>query len=1665
MLTVWFGTGVARAQDEDHDPPTIHTISPLDGAIVGSATSTISAGFTDGAQGTGVNPGGTLFLVDSVNRTSEAQHDESELSWTPTAALAEGTHQISLYVEDLAGNGTTRNWSFIVDTLPPQLEIDPFPDPFPSQSAVIEATAYYSDAGSGLDVQSFNMAFGIGIGGVPSCNRGPEFATCISPPLKSGTHTVTASIRDLAGRFTTVATTLNLIVDTKGPEVRILSPEEGSVGNDPAIEVSGVVSDEADEVERVELNGIVIPHGNGTFAGEATLSEGQNLLTVVAFDRAGNSEASQVNVTLDSTAPTVSDLLPADGSHVIDSTPLVSATFSDGGVGLALSLTQLLVDLVDRTVEVTVSPTGIQWTPATPLEDGPHAVELHVVDEVGNVAITNWSFGVDTTAPSVTIDPFEDPFLSDSAVVQVSLSFLDGFAGSGIDASSLEIAIDGTPFENSCTVLSATATCLTPPLVTGPHSIVASIADLVGNEGTDTEPLNVIVDVAAPVVEILAPVDGSYQNVATVEISGTVTDDGPIDRVELDGQPIDLVDGAFSVQRTLEAGSNLFTVVAVDMTGRPGLDSVLVRLDGDAPVLTIDEPTDGQLSNVPTIRVTGRADDPAGIALVAVGGVPVVLTNGRFDTLMPLAEGANPILIEATDGAGNLASASRSVTYLAVPAIEITSPADLSWIAQTTVDVLGTVTEGSTVTVNGVTAVVTGGSYTAQDVPLIEGGNLITATAISTTGSAATDHVEVVRDLTAPTITLSTPVDGEVTSESAIPVAGLVNDLVVGTVNASEVEVRVNGQPAAVANRQFLLPNLELASGANLITVEAEDESGNISTATVTVNRQVPTGATIEIISGNLQTGLIEVALAQPLVARVLDAVGAPVAGVPVVFRVDGGDGSLGNGQRSQVVPTDGAGLASATFELGEYAGAASQRVRAAAVGYGEVVFRATATPGPAVQIVADAGSQQLGTAGGSVPRPFVAAVTDAGSNRLEGVPVRFTVVKGNGHFGSSATEVVVPTDSDGRAITSFVLGTDDGIANNVVVAKIDGLPEGPSAAFVASGWAAGDPAATTIVGQVLDNQNEPVPDVTMRVKNDPLMRTAVADENGFFRMTSAPVGTVYLIADGSTATRPGAWADLEYVVTTVPGRENDLGRPVYLLPIDIGNGVYISETQGGTVELENYPGLALEIAAGSVTFPGGSRTGVISVTAVHSDRVPKTPNFGQQPQLIVTIQPAGARFDPPARMTLPNLEGLPPGTVTEMYSFDHDLSQFVAIGPATVSDDATVLTSNPGVGVIKAGWHAGGDPVPTGSACNCGPCGTCVGGVCVAACPLPGASVPSWLGPDSLAMCPRPCEDNNPCTSGGDGPGYCSGGTCEGDPFQIDAIEGPCVAAANQSVTFTAIANFPELAHWSAPAGMPTSDEGSSFTTYFDGSRPAYTVSAFCPSAGNDARKSVVVAPACTQAEPTLFSLAPLFQMGPGADSTTAGMFEPYWQFAKKLESCVDSGRWCFELMEVGEQHYLWWGLNPSFFNRINVTQEDLSAVNENSCQDILNDLTPVSEACPEHLQGLTACAPYTQYISWPAIAAHEAAHESYYLTLFFPPFLTSISQGDPLITPNDCTDCYSTPPLAEIRQRLKDRHDARYSAFINAQGTQLHVNAYAIENQYLSGLRAMIQGHPSCQ
>jgi hypothetical protein len=1030
---------------------------------------------------------------------------------------------------------------------------------------------------------------------------------------------------------------------------------------------------------------------------------------VVALGALRIDEGSVVRfVKLDRTPPVLSSLAPADASLLATATPAISGQLADDLSGVDPTSFKLTLDGVDRSAATRVSAATFDFTPAVPLADGAHTVTATVADHAGNLAQARWSFTTDITPPSLAITSPGAQVAAGSAV-PITVAYAD--ATSGLDLGSLRVSLDGADLTASCTAGAASASCSAAPPALGSHGLAASVRDRAGNAATATSSFQVVAP--APTITILNPKDRSFTRTPSVHVTGTFTGQGA--SVTVNGLPA-AIDGkgGFAADVVLTEGLNPIVAVVTDAQGSQAASNELLGLDTQRPTLSLIAPTPGSLTNQAQVRFTGAAaDSGSGIASVTVAGNPVVLAGGLFDTVVPVAEGLNQIVVRAVDLAGNEQTTQVPVTRFSVPSVSITSPADLSYMSSTTVTVSGSLSGAVAVSVNGVPAVVAGTTFSALGVPLVEGGNTLTATATDARGRAGIASINVVRDLTPPRVAIYTPAAGATVSAGAVTVAGLVNDIVAGTVNAGNVAVTVNGVPARVANRSFLVEGVPLRPGDNTLTAVAVDAAGNQGQASISVRQASVAGPRIVPVTGGSQTAIVGNVLPQPLVAQLLDAAGQPAPGKLVLFRVRGSDGSLDGGKRGVAATTDASGQALAHFTLGTRAGAGNQVVEATAVGFaGPAAFLASALPGPPALIVVDSGDQQLGVAGQALPRPLVAAIVDSGSNRLAGVAATFRVVKGSGHFANGLASLSLTSDSDGRLIVPFVTDPAEAVAGNVVEASIDALPGGPKASFVASTLAAGDPAQTAVSGVVLDNSNLPVAGVTLRIRDTTL--TVVTDVQGHFRIAPVVPGTVKLIVDGSTATRPGAWPDLEFDVTTVPGRDNALRMPVYLLPLDLATGVQVDETHGGTLRLPQLPGFALEIQPGSVSFPGGGRSGLVSVTVVHGDKVPMVPNFGQQPRLIVTIQPAGARFDPPARLTLPNVEGLLPGQVTEFYSFDHDLGHFVSIGPGTVSDDGTVVTSNVGVGIVKAGWHCCGFPQGSGAPNHCPDCTDCTGDQCL---------------------------------------------------------------------------------------------------------------------------------------------------------------------------------------------------------------------------------------------------------------------------------------------------------------------------------------------------------------
>ncbi|MBL0038363.1 MAG: hypothetical protein IPP36_06860 [Nitrosomonadales bacterium] len=169
--------------------------------------------------------------------------------------------------------------------------------------------------------------------------------------------------------------------------------------------------------------------------------------------------------------------------------------------------------------------------------------------------------------------------------------------------------------------------------------------------------------------------------------------------------------------------------------------------------------------------------------------------------------------------------------------IAITSPANAAYLNTPIITVSGTVGDpAAQVNINGSVATVSNKSFVIS-LPLNEGPNIITAVAANSNGTTSTANILVTLDTTPPHLAIYTPTNNGVTTDASATITGLVNDIVVGTVNPQQATVTVNGVAAQVLNRSFIANNVPLSMGSNTIRAVTADRAGNTATTSVSVTR------------------------------------------------------------------------------------------------------------------------------------------------------------------------------------------------------------------------------------------------------------------------------------------------------------------------------------------------------------------------------------------------------------------------------------------------------------------------------------------------------------------------------------------------------------------------------------------------------------------------------------------------------------------------------------------------------------------------------------------------------------------------------------------------------------------------------------------------------------
>ena len=831
----------------------IVNVNPLD---TGNDTTPVISGNTDLPEGAVV----VITVTDSNGdtQTINALVDaDGNFATEVLSPLPEGDYSVEVTATDDAGNSTTATEDGgNIDTTAPILTLNPqgtgndeTPNISGSTDLAPGSTVTLTVTDSAGNTQTFDAIV----------DANGDFSADVPNAIPGGSYTVTASASDDAGNTTTTSDTGTL--DTSAPALTLdaqvtvsdTTPTISGTTDLPAgSTVTLFVTDSAGNTQT--FTALVDASGNFSADVPAPLAEGDYSVTATATDSNGNSASvTDNNGIVDTVPPVIS--LDALGSNN-DTTPTISGTTDlAAGESVTLSITDNAGNT--QTVTATVDANG-NFTVDVPaaLAEGDYTVTATATDDAGNSASANATGTIDTTAPTLTLDP---QGLGNDTTPTISGS-TDLAEGSVVSLVITDSA--GNIQTVTATVDAAGNFTVDVPaaLAEGSYTVEATATDEAGNSTSvldnsgviDITPPELNLDELTPENNLTPTISGTTNLPAGAIVTLTVVDSaGNTQTFAATVQ----TNGSFAanVPSPLAEGDYTVTATAQDAAGNQGSDSETGgSVDTTAPVITLDPLGTGN-DNTPTI--SGNTDLAAGstVTITVTDSVGTVQTftatvdgNGDFsaDVPNPMADGNFDVTATATDAAGNTATDTVSGDInSAAPTLSL-DPLDSGNDTTPTISGNTDVAPGSTVTLTVTdsagntqtfSAIVQGdGSFTA-DVPasLPEGDYSVTATASDGAGNSAsvTENGGNI-DTTAPSITIDTQGLGN----DATPSISGTTDLNAGdTVSISVTDNAGNTQTftATVQNDGTYSADVpaDLAEGSFSVTVTATDDAGNSATA------------------------------------------------------------------------------------------------------------------------------------------------------------------------------------------------------------------------------------------------------------------------------------------------------------------------------------------------------------------------------------------------------------------------------------------------------------------------------------------------------------------------------------------------------------------------------------------------------------------------------------------------------------------------------------------------------------------------------------------------------------------------------------------------------------------------------------------------------------------
>jgi hypothetical protein len=285
------------------------------------------------------------------------------------------------------------------------------------------------------------------------------------------------------------------------------------------------------------------------------------------------------------------------------------------------------------------------------------------------------TFRIDQAPPATTATVSSLPWREDwyrAETITVTLAAADNQYGSGIQVIAYQV--DGGNW-----VSTSTLTVTLALSGEGAHAVAYHAQDVAGNwESVYTQTFQI--DLVEPAISGQFPSDGALISDTATTIQVVLSDtlsgiDVLSTTLYLDGlpagtQPISGTGGVYTYTffslGALMQGAHTAYVRAFDRAGN--VSEALWRFTVDSHTeIQVLSPLSGAVTNRDTITLT--ADVETGVVVTATASSAVdsqtyTVTNGRLVVPgWPLAEGPNTITLQATDPAGNVATATLSITY------------------------------------------------------------------------------------------------------------------------------------------------------------------------------------------------------------------------------------------------------------------------------------------------------------------------------------------------------------------------------------------------------------------------------------------------------------------------------------------------------------------------------------------------------------------------------------------------------------------------------------------------------------------------------------------------------------------------------------------------------------------------------------------------------------------------------------------------------------------------------------------------------------------------------------------------------------------------------------------------------------------------------------------